>query len=58
MEQITAFKCRCGTIYEDKESIRKCTSCGKEICDDCAGFVSLLCWGCNENHVEERVEYS
>jgi len=53
MKEIKAYKCHCGTLYEDQSEIRKCVQCGREICDDCAGFISMLCWKCNES-MEEK----
>jgi len=56
MLEVTAYKCRCGTIYENPCDIRQCRECGREICDDCAGFQSDLCWHCNDRFIYDERE--
>lgn len=54
MKEITAYKCRCGEIYEDIDKIFYCKECGKEICEECAGFEEGFCWECNDKHINEE----
>jgi hypothetical protein len=53
MKEITAYKCACGEIYEDKEVIGVCCQCGKEICIECSSMDEDLCWGCYDEDEDE-----
>lgn len=55
MQEIVAYKCKCGHIYENKIYIRKCNFCGKEICGECAWGTAVTCFKCGKEH--EKCDY-
>ena len=48
MKVVMAYECRCGHIYKNIDSIRKCRFCGKEICGECARFTGTTCFQCGQ----------
>lgn len=55
MEEIIAYKCRCGTIHTSKNYIFNCKECGKEICVRCnCDFADEVCWECSNKKLKKE----
>jgi hypothetical protein len=39
VKELIVYECNgCGELHTSKENVRKCFSCGKDICDECGFF--------------------